>query len=499
MHINPRSRFKEKWEIPLWYTVFITKHEPKRRIPMNIHITIPAHWQRWFQKEPQLPTHLPRLLLAKRFQPRFVQQCRVAQSLIPTLALLDWEQLPTNLTNKRTGWRTIPLSAYVGAFLVKLDQQLPTFGRLHRFLREHPALIWALGFPLVTDATASCGFNIEDSLPTQRHFSRKLSEIPNEILQNLLDAQVSVLQQQFQDQFGQIVSLDTKHILSWVKENNHKAFIKEGRFDKTRQPSGDSDCKLGCKRRQNQKTPTKEGEPVKNRTIGEYYWGYASGAAVTKVADFGEFILAEVTQTFDHPDVSYFFPLMDKVEQRLGFRPPFGTADAAFDAFYVYDYFHSDLHEGFAAVPLHKPNQTRFFDKDGLPLCEAGLAMSLGGTYINRTSFVQHRRGRYVCPLLHPEPMTENCPVDHTKWTNGGCKLVMPTAIGARIRYQVDRESDCYKAIYQERTAVERIFSQAVALGIERPKLRNQRAIANQNTLTYILINLRTMHRISQH
>jgi hypothetical protein len=48
------------------------------------------------------------------------------------------------------------------------------------------------------------------------------------------------------------------------------------------------------------------------------------------------------------------------------------------------------------------------------------------------------------------------------------------------------------------RTAVERIFSQAVALGIERPKLRNRNAIANINTLTYILINLRAMQRVSE-
>lgn len=67
---------------------------------------------------------------------------------------------------------------------------------------------------------------------------------------------------------------------------------------------------------------------------------------------------------------------------------------------------------------------------------------------------------------------------------------------GARIRYQLDRESDRYQQVYNQRTAVERIFSQAVALGIERPKLRNQLAIANMNTLTYILINLRAMHRV---
>ncbi|MCZ7668611.1 MAG: hypothetical protein M5U34_16175 [Chloroflexi bacterium] len=78
-------------------------------------------------------------------------------------------------------------------------------------------------------------------------------------------------------------------------------------MDKTKQPAGDPDCKLGCKRRQNQKTPTKEGSPAKNMKIGEYYWGYASGAVVTKVADIGEFMLAEVTQTFDKTDVTVLF------------------------------------------------------------------------------------------------------------------------------------------------------------------------------------------------
>ena len=465
---------------------------------MNLHINIPLFWKRWFKNNPHSPTHLPRLLLDPRLQSRFVRQCQVTQALMPLLQFVDWEQLPTTVTNKRTGWRTIPLAAYVGAFLVKLERQIPTFGQLHRFLREHPALIWALGFPLVPDPLASHGFSIETSLPTQRHFSRKLSEIPNDVLQNLLDAQVVELQSHFGEHFGQVVSFDTKHILSWVKENNPKAYVKNGRFDKTKQPAGDPDCKLGCKRRRNQKTPTKEGKPVRKNKIGEYYWGYASGVVATKVDGVGEFVLAERTQTFDYSDPSYFFPLMEQVERRLGFRPPFGTADAAFDAFYIYDYFHQPEQEGFAAIPLRNINNERQFDEQGLPLCEANLPMPLKGSFINRTSMVQHRRGRYACPLLYPEASADSCPIGHKKWADGGCKLVMPTAVGARVRYQLDRESEKYQQIYKQRTVVERIFAQAMALGIERPKLRNQQAITNQNTLTYILINLRALRRLSE-
>ena len=465
---------------------------------MSIRFSIPRFRKR-SPAQVHLPSHLPRLLLDEQHQPRFVRQCAVTQSLLPRLRLLDWEQLPTTLTHRRTGWRTIPLAAYVGAFLVKLDQQLPTFGRLHRFLRQHPALIWALGFPLVADTSYPHRFDAEASLPTQRHFCHKLGVIPNEILQNLLDGQITWLQERFDPEFGQVVSIDTKHIIAWVKQNNPKAFIKEGRFDKEQQPAGDHHCKLGCKRRRNQQTPTKEGEPASEKvSIGEFFWGYASGVAVTKVPNIGEFVLAELTQTFDHADVTYFFPLMENVERRLGFRPLHGTADAAFDAFYVYDYFHSPDHDGFAAVPLRQTNKVRTFTNEGLPLCEAGLPMVLAGTFTNRTSLVQHQRGRYRCPLLHPEPTGAVCPIQHNKWEKEGCKLVMPTAPGARIRYQLDRESEAYKTIYNQRTASERIFSQAMSLGIERPKLRTQWTIANQNTLTYVLINLRAMQRADE-
>ena len=75
---------------------------------------------------------------------------------------------------------------------------------------------------------------------------------------------------------------------------------------------------------------------------------------------------------------------------------------------------------------------------------------------------------------------------------------MMPTSIGARLRHTLDRDSELYQQMYRQRTAVERINSQAVALGIERPHLRNGPAIANQNTLIYLLINLRFLHRLHE-
>lgn len=455
--------------------------------------TIPSVWCDWRRTPPRLPTHLPRLVLHPRFQPRYVRNCQVTQQLLPLLQLLDWDQLPTTLTWRCSGERTVPLAAYIGAYLVKLERQLPTFGVLRRFLREHPALIWALGFPLVPRRGAVGGFDPDASLPSQNHFTKKLRLLSNELLQALLDAQVLALKDYFDEDFGRVIAIDTKHVVAWVEENNPKAYLQEEQLGNRQQPAGDKDCKLGCKRRSNQ-TPAKEGHPPSDKIGEQFFWGYASGVVVTKVAGVGEFVLAECTQTFDRPDNTYFFPLMAQVEERLGFRPPFATADAAFDAFYVYDYFHQPNGSGFAAVPLRQMKVgIRQFDQEGRPFCEAGLPMPLMSTFIKRTSLVKHQQGRYLCPLLHPEPMGSTCPINHEKWPDGGCKTVMPTAPGARIRYQLDRNSERYKDIYRQRTATERIFSQAVNLGIERPKLRNRAAIANVNTLIYLLINLRAM------
>lgn len=442
--------------------------------------------------------------------PEFVQQSPVAWRYLQLLAPLAWEQLPK--LHRRPNGLSQPLSvaSFAGACLVKLDQQLVSMGRLHQYLQEHPALIWLLGFPLSPSSDQPWGFDPQRSLPTARHLTRLLRHLPNPLLQFLLDSSISLIQGELAEvglSLGQQISMDTKHILAWVKENNPKAYLAGGRYDKSRQPIGDPDCRLGCKRRRNQRasskkappTPADEPLPAATISVAEYYWGYGSGVVATKVADWAEVVLAELTQPFDQPDVSYFLPLMQATEQRLGFRPKYAAFDAAFDAFYVYDYFHSPQHDGFAAIPAsQRGGFTRDFDPEGLPLCQAGLAMPLKSTFMNNRALVPQQMGRYVCPLLFPEPTGQTCPIDHKKWPKGGCILKMGTSPGARLRYLLDRDSQAYKQLYKQRTANERINSQALALGIERPKLRNGQAITNLNTLIYILINLRALHRIRQ-
>lgn len=477
---------------------------------------------RWFRRQPppepepppvagQAPlSTLAALPLAAL--PSFVRESEEARHYLTLLGALDWEHFPERSTLRLwPGPEPLPRAALVAAFLIKLDIGLTSMPKVRRHLVRQPALVWLLGFPLVPSASYSWGFDANASLPTHRHLSRVLRTLEPAQLAFLLRATVQLLDLELPDylHFGKEISLDTKHILAWVRENNPKAYVAN-RFDKTRQPKGDPDCKLGCKKKTNKlvaapssqegptTTPTQEAIPARNAQVGEYYWGYASGIVATKIDDFGEFVLAEVTQTFDKSDQSYFFPLMAQTEVNLGHKPQSGALDAAYDAFYVYGYFHDA--GGFAAVPWSNKGEKKVFNDAGLPLCAAGLAMPLRSTFQNNShTLVPHECARYACPLLFPEATGERCPRDHANWPKGGCLTTLPTNPGNKIRHELDRESAAYKALYKQRTATERINALALELGIERPKLRNQRSIANNNTLIYVLLNLRALQRVRQH
>ena len=481
-------------------------------------------FRHWWSSSPAVKPRAPipegqsavRLPLAEIMQlptaqlPCFVRESAAAMKYRELLGALEWSAFPERPTTPR--WRgptPEAMAPFAAAYLIKLDKGLRSLPKLREYLVENPALVWLLGFPLVPAPDVSWGFDAQRSLPSLRHLIRGLHQLRRSQVRCLLQQSIDLLKTELPPDvhFGREISLDTKHILAWVCENNPKVYIEGGRFHKERQPKGDRDCKLGCKRQHNQSpqadpnenpqpTPASEGIPASKARVGEYYWGYGSGIVATKVEGWGEFVLAELTQPFDQRDVSYFHALMTQTEQHLGFAPPFGALDAAFDAFYVYEYFHQA--GGFAAVPLRNPKETRAFDAQGLPLCQAGLAMPLKSTYTDYTHLFPHQRGRYACPLSFPVDTAQPCPVTHANADKGGCVATLPTSIGTRLRQQLDRAGADYQRIFAQRTASERINSQALDLGIERPKLRNQSSIANQNTLIYVLINLRALQRVRQ-
>ncbi|MBN2258829.1 MAG: hypothetical protein JW704_13615, partial [Anaerolineaceae bacterium] len=210
--------------------------------------------------------------------PKWVSGCPPALRLLELLGPLPWQRFPDRNLERNWGQTTVPYAALTAAWLLQLNEHLVHMSDLRTYLCEHPAFIWLLGFPLVRDRASPYGFDPDASLPTQRHFTRMLRTIPNDTVRFPFAASVAAILNALASagckNVAQAISLDTKHIIAWVKENNPKAYVSE-RYDKTQQPSGDPDCKLGCKRRHNQRTssedvatPSHNPVPAKTLSVG---------------------------------------------------------------------------------------------------------------------------------------------------------------------------------------------------------------------------------------
>jgi hypothetical protein len=400
-------------------------------------------------------------------------------------SLFDWS-LVEQWQERRSarGRPAHPESAYLKAFLVRINEGLIYTSQLRDFLVKHPFLVIELGFHLELDASAPYGFDVERTLPCRYWLGEKLRWLDPALLQDLLAATVRALQEAIPG-LGETVAFDVKHIYAWAKENNERVYVKD-RYDKTRRPVGDPDCKLGVKRSSNQEQP--DGSTKEKK---EYLWGYGTGVVAATTPEYGDVVLAEYTQPFNENDITYYRPLYLQTVATLGRYPTYLTADAAFDAWYV----HEDAARGggIAAVPLNQHGHPIYErDADGVPLCPMQVRMH--PTYQFDHTY-GYRAQRFRCPLLFPFPTGATC--EHEQFVKGkGCVKDANWERGGLARITLDRDSPLYKAVYTQRTGCERINSQAKELGIERPKVRNGRSVANLNTLTYLVINVRALQRV---
>lgn len=399
-------------------------------------------------------------------------------------ALFDWSLVDQWQAQRSPRGRPAhPESAYLKAFLLRIREGLLYTSQLRRFLLQHPLLVIELGFQLELAPDQPYGFDVQQTLPCEQWLRAKLRRFDPVLLQHLLQSTVTALQAEIPG-LGETVAFDVKHIYAWVQENNARAYVPD-RYDKTRRLAGDPDCRLGVKRSTNQEQP--DGSTTEKK---EYIWGYGSGVAAATTADYGDVVLAEFTQPFNENDVTYYRPLYQRTVLALDHFPTHLTADAAFDAWYVYQ--DALRLGGIAAVPLNQhghPVYTR--DADGTPLCPIQLRMQPTYQFEHTNGY---RAQRYRCPLLFPEPTGSTC--DHEQFAKGkGCVKDVNIERGGLARVTLDRTSPLYHAIYTQRTGCERINSQAQALGIERPKVRNGRSVTNLNTLIYVIINGRALAR----
>lgn len=409
----------------------------------------------------------------------------VVQSYQRFFAHLEWTSIQER--DEKRPWpgrqKPHPQHAYVKAWLVKSIEGMTYMTDLRHFLVKHPLLVFAMGFVPVADEQSPYGFDVEATVPTARWLRRKLQLLPNGQVQQMLKHTVQALRQLVPD-LGKCVAMDCKHIYAWVRENNHKAVVP-ARYQSHKQPRGDGDCRLGVKRRSNK-------EEASRLETSEALWGYASGAICSYDKRCGHVAIAEHTLPFNRADIEFFPVLYRQLRKNLPCHPEVLTADAAFDAWYVYEPF--ARRGGVAAIAL---NPGRFAapqqGSHSLPLCPIALEMpKYGKVYYDRTR--RHRVQRHRCPLLVPQRTGATC--THEQFVKGwGCEKRLNAQPGGQMRLTLDRHSDTFKRLYRQRVHVEQLFSQATALGIERPKVRNIASVRNLNTLTYIVMNVRALLR----
>lgn len=409
----------------------------------------------------------------------------LCQRVCALFELLDWSVIPEPAPDShRRGPRPHPVRAYIRAILLKVSEGLTYCTTLRRFLIEHPLLVLALGFTPVADPHAPYGFDVAATVPSARWLRKKQQTLEASLLRHLLAATVAALREEIPG-LGDTVAFDVTHIVAWVKANNPRAFVAH-RYDPAQQPSGDPDCKLGVKRSTNKEQPDGSQKEVK-----EYYWGYGSGVATSTDPVYGDVILAEYTQPFNENDVTFFHPLYVQTVAHLGCYPTNLTADAAYDAWYVYE--RAARFGGIAAVPLnqhgHPPVER---DPDGTPLCAVGLRMIPQFRFAHPNGYTAVR---FRCPLLHPQPRDFTC--RHAQFADGrGCVKDVNGEKGGLMRVLLNRDSPQYLTVYHQRTSCERVNSHSKEqFGLAHPKVRNQRSVEHLTTLTYVLINLKALQR----
>ena len=390
----------------------------------------------------------------------------VAERYAKMFDLLDWRQVPERDESlAQCGRLPHPEAAYVKAYLVMTEEKKTSQKDVRRYLLEHPALVWEIGFRLVADEQSVYGFDVGRSVPSERHLRRKLGELDSQNLTELLGQTVQHALDIMPD-LGETISLDIKHIYANVKENNPREEVAD-RYDPKRQLRGDPDARLGVKRKHNQGDASHD--PASKT---EYIWGYGTGVSVAQTPDKDAIVLGDFTQPFNANDVTYAESLLAQAEQRLGFASLNLAADAAFDAIHLYQ--GPAERGGIAAIALNlRGNPPFYLGPNDYPLCGCNAQEMLP-----RSQWLENgqRFQRFRC-------------------TDCGKVRKMNIELGNLMRWRLDRQSPVYKAIYKQRTTTERINSQAKALGIERPQQRRIAPIARRNTLIYIVINIRAIFR----
>jgi len=368
---------------------------------------------------------------------------------------------PLDHHHRGPGRDLVPRSALLRALIYKSLKPLPTLSDLVLELTDNPSI------------AIKCGLDPSHVLPVERFFSF-LRDSDNAFFEKIRNSLVRELIA-LGEISGESLSIDSYPIPANVKQNNLKTTVKD-RFDKTRIPQGDPDCRLGV-----MLDFTSSPKKV------SFFWGYRNHA-ITDMPS--ELPVAEVTKPANVADTKLFIPLFRDVTHELHLTPKTVLGDASYDTEEILSFVIDEL----GATPRIARNYrsasptTSRISPSNTPICIAGFDMIYWGKFTDRGKI----RRKFCCPITHSKKFARQhpyCPWNHPPFLRGnGCVTYLR---GDRdIRKSIDYGSQSFKQQYALRTGSERLASRLLTFCMQHPSVRGSTATANHSTIAHIAVLL---------
>ena len=364
----------------------------------------------------------------------------------------------------RTGYSR---HAILRAFIIKHLERIASVPRLIDHLDGNPVL------------AAMCGFE-PACLPDASQFYRFLDDTPNSQLQKILhrtskklidDGHIS----------GKIFIIDSKPILAATKHNNLKNPNRK-LYKAAGPPKRNPKATLGYYSYQK----ISDGDAERKRFT--FFWGYRTHVIVNVQG----IPLVEITLPNNQTDATVAKRLIKRLKRIYGsIRGKIVIGDKAYDVKELYELIVTKL-KAQAFIPINPRNQKQRteadFDKNGIPVCPAGLAMACVG----RCDEPHRKRLKYRCPIkadakVHKE-YNGRCPADEPHFELYGCTRYVDVTNDARA--QVPRGTDLFKKTYRLRQTVEQYFARYGDPVVEQTQHYKLQSIQNQMTIGHLSMAL---------
>lgn len=376
---------------------------------------------------------------------------------------------PLDQSTYHRGRPPFPRSAILRTLIYKNIRCLPSLTELFIELNEHPNL------------SATCGLDPSKPIPSVERFSSFLHDTPNSSLQNIRIDLVKQLISAGEITF-KYLSSDSCPIEANVKENNLKTIARD-RFDKSKIPKGDPDCRLG----------TIVTFPSPSQKKIQYFWGYRNHVINDALS---ELPIHEITKPANVGESPLLIPNLKEIISTYSLNPENQIdafiGDSAYDSIPNFEFIVKELKAKpiIAENPRNKNPQDLKRSRRGHPCCIAGFEMVSRGIF--KDTKQDRIRHKFICPIRGSKKFAKQhpiCPWWHPKFLAGkGCITYLRVDADDSIRRNIDRHSPEFKKLYNLRTSSERIFSRLLSIFMQYPTTKGLNATANLCTIAHITV-----------